>query len=524
MLFASSLYALPPKPGVATDADGHGRLFRRSSLVRNSSGGLLTTSNFPLTGEPHSLVVLVDFPDKAFSMENPNGYFDRMLNSPDFTDNGATGSVRSYFTSNSCGLFNPVFDVVGPITLPHDVKYYGANVFVEKDGAVYISDAHPEQLVIHACTILDADGFDFSVYDYNGDDEIDNIYLFYAGYGEADGGDANTVWPHALNILDVETDQPYIFDGLYLNHYACSNELRFPGKTPDGIGTFVHEFSHVMGLPDLYSTLSTVSGTPGDWDVMDVGCYLNSSRTPPNYSSFELMALGWLDPEELTVDADYSLSPLHGDDGKAYIVHAASPDEFYLFECRQQVGADSFLPGHGMLVWHIVYDEERWTSNTVNSFSDYKSVKLVEADNLPGHYEILEGPNSRPELVYVKANEGDPFPGTTGATSFTATGTPAFCDIAGKALGIDIIDIAESKSGVISFRTIENGVSGVSNTLKINDKVMIQNNCVQLCEGSGTIYNYSGLKIADISTQALRLDAGFYIVAVGGQYIKIAIR
>ncbi len=150
------------------------------------------------------------------------------------------------------------------------MAYYGQHV----SGA---NDRRPEKMITDACSLLD-DQIDFSLYDCDNDSVIDNVYVFYAGYGEAEGGGANTIWPHSAFLTDISRKK-YYFDELLLDRYACSNELAMSDATV-GIGTFVHEFSHVLGLPDIYSTNYGSSFTPASWSCIDNGNYNNDGRTP----------------------------------------------------------------------------------------------------------------------------------------------------------------------------------------------------------------------------------------------------
>ena len=59
-------------------------------------------------------------------------------------------------------------------------------------------------MVIEACKLAEADGVDLSKYDYDGDGRLDNVYVFYAGAGEANGGSKNTVWPHRWNVYTAD--------------------------------------------------------------------------------------------------------------------------------------------------------------------------------------------------------------------------------------------------------------------------------------------------------------------------------
>ena len=140
-------------------------------------------------------------------------------------------------------------------------------------------------MVIEACRQLNPE-IDFSQYDLDNDQYIDNVFIFYAGQGEASGGSSDCVWPHSWEVEIAEMGSQHIFDNVHLNRYACSNEWELSalgyGYRPVGIGTFIHEFSHVMGLPDLDSTQYVEDTfTPGAWSVMDYGPYNNYGCTPP---------------------------------------------------------------------------------------------------------------------------------------------------------------------------------------------------------------------------------------------------
>lgn len=396
-----------------------------SAPARISPG--LSESSFPSAGEPEALVILVQYSDISCTLDDPYGYFQRMLNEEEFGMYGATGSVRDYFTDNSDGQFRPRFDLYGPVTLPQPRAYYGANV---ND-----FDIRPEEMAIDACRILDSE-VDFSVYDHDGDGYIDNVFIFFAGRGENAGGGDNAVWPHSWDVRGARPDEVFEFDGVRLGHYACSNE--WMGNMPDGIGTFIHEFSHVLGLPDLYATGEVTTGiySPGAYSVLDTGPYNNNSRTPAGYSMFERFALGWTEPRVLDRADDIELKNLqHSNDG-CIIRCPSNPDEYFLFENRQNNDWDRFIPGHGMIVWHVDFLQEIWDANVVNNNPVHQYVDLVEADGLPSWYN----------------RDGDCFPGTAGVTEFTDSSMPSMRTWTGDVLDLPITDIEESPHGVISFK------------------------------------------------------------------------
>lgn len=418
-------------------------------------------STFPVLGEQKGLVILVEYDDVEFKYGDFD-YFNRMLNEEGFSDYGSLGSVRDWFIDNSDGRFLPEFDVYGPVKLPNIRKYYGGNDILG-------NDERPYEMAIHACQILDED-VDFSQYDMDGDGLIDNVFIFYAGKGEHDSNISNAVWPHSWDIALAGTNEEYSFDGVKLNHYACTCEYPSGYKRPDGIGTFVHEFSHVMGLPDLYVTTYTGGFTPGAWSVMDTGPYNNDRLTPPNYSSYEKVALGWID--FLPFSEGRMEIPELSATGVAYAMPTEKDNEFFFFENRQQTGNDEFLPGHGMLVWHVDYRESIWDMNVVNNTSRHQYVDLVEADNVKSE----------------STRAGDAFPGTKNVTSFGFNTKPQLASWAKNPVAFDLVDIEESEDGLISFNAV---------VPEIEEPGAVD--AIEAAEGNGMYYDLMGRRVANPS-------------------------
>lgn len=376
-----------------------GRALRAKSQVSSS----IPQKSYPLLGTPKSLVILVNFADVSFVTPDPKTAFTNLLNQNGYSTNGGTGSAKDYFQDSSNGVFNPQFDVVGPFTLPNNMAFYGSN-----DSAGL--DVNPQQMVIDACTLAAASGVNFAQYDTDNNGVVDNIFIYYAGYNEAEGAPANTVWPHRWTLADYSTK----FNGVSIYDYACTSELRGKsGTNMCGVGTFCHEFGHVLGLDDMYNTNNDYSyNTLSYWDIMDSGPYLNLGRTPPSYSAYERFFLNWLVPNELKGSSNYTLSAINTSN-KAYLVSQygnhnlnganPSPKEFFLLENRQQSGWDSYLPGHGLLITHIYYNASTWESNTPNNDPNAMGVDIVEADKIASDATLA----------------GDPFPGTSNVTSYS---------------------------------------------------------------------------------------------------------
>ena len=425
------LATIDKKAAAGHMADRHARARKSGKLQK------LGETTYPTTGNRRALALLVDFPKTTeqgkatkFYFDNPRQLFADMLNEQGFSRHNATGSVADYFSDASSGQFNLTFDVFGPVTLDYDISYYGDN-----------ESADTWRMVAEACTKLDGE-IDFTQYDQDKDGVIDNVYVFYAGQGEADGGPKYTIWPHAGDIYNLATER-FSFDGVGLNHYACSNEIavRMNATTQKrdttlaGIGTVCHEFTHVLGFPDLYNTLNQgATFTPGGWSLMDIGSYNNNSHTPPTLSAYERICMGWLKPTDLGEPANVILEPIARN--KACRISTPNDNEMFILENRQQEGWDKYLPGHGMLVWHISYEADRWLYNQVNTVEEYQCIDIEEADNIKSE----------------ATRAGDTFPGTAGITELTDQTTPGMLTLAGKKPCATPITEIEERNGQIHFK------------------------------------------------------------------------
>lgn len=461
----------------------------KNGVRRGSARYKYSVSAFPTIGEPHSLVILVEYPDHGFNVENPKEYFEEFLNGDNFLKDGATGSCKKFYSENSFGAFVPTFDVYGPVMLKNPRRYYGGGM-----------EINANQMVVEAVEALDPE-IDFSQYDHNDDGYVDSIYIIYSDKGEADGGPAESVWPFSWELEEEE-----IFlsaDGVKFNTYGCSNELKNNGNM-EGIGTFTHEFGHVLGLPDLYNTNSSYDiSTPCDWSLMDSGSYNNDSRTPCNLSSFERYALGWLNADELVASGEYSLGNLSESNNAFIMTTEENVDEFYIAEYRLKKGWDEYLPAEGMLVWHIEFNQNAWDENTVNNNSKHHYVRLVRADNDTG--------SSQSSL------SGDPFPGSQNVIEFSNSSEPSLKSWAGNDLNVlSITDIREIESDERVYMSVTvneyRGSAGVEE-ITGDPQIKVEGFTISVTEGSFTVYDLSGRKVGTVSvSQPLVLSRGIYIV------------
>lgn len=370
---------------------------------------------FPAKGKMRGLVVLVEFQDRRFTIDAPHQAFTDML-TKDGYDHASykgsrykhIGSAHDYFYQNSCGQFDPQFDVYGPILLKDSIKHYSWN-----------DDRFAWQMIKEACDYLDDSlAVDFNDYDTDGDNVIDFVFAFFAGQGENATSRQLDIWPHAWDVQSASGGQTFYYDNKLLLDYACSNELS--GTYMDGIGPFCHEFTHVLGLPDLYDTSGTWTPacTPQSYDLLDNGCYNWNNYIPAGLSAYERYELGWLVPMVLSEQKTDTLLCL-STSNQAFIVPVTEgiddprEGEYYLFENRQLTSWDSHIPGHGMLVWHIDYKKFLWSYNSPNNWPNHQCIDLVEAGGKKyGGYYYQDG--------------SVPFPGTKGITAFTDDTTPAF--------------------------------------------------------------------------------------------------
>lgn len=488
-------------------------LYKKSTIEQKSAVSRSNNQDFkgrmqtkyPSEGNVRTLVILVNYKDLKFTTPDAHDYFTRMLNEEGFSDNGAFGSARDYYTASSGGKFCGEFDVYGPVELPNTQAYYGGN-------SAWGIDARASQMIIDAVEALD-DEIDYKDYDLDGDAFIDNVFVFFAGIGEAQGGGADSVWPHQSNIgMSIR----YRYDGVFLNRYACTSELRENGQT-DGIGTFCHEFGHVLGVPDLYNTEnSSVNYTPGDYSTMDNGCYLGNSKQPPTFSAYERNALGWMGDNlvEITGPASCTLEHILTSN-KAYLINTDNEDEFFLFENRQKTGWDQLIPGNGMLVWHIDYDKTVWSQNIANNNPSHQHIDIVEANGNTGSSSWI--------------TRRYPFPGTNGVKSFTFGGKPSFQSWSGQDLGLPITNIKET-DGVITFDVAGGGndpasIVDITTPTDIAFTVAGRELSVK-AEGTITVTDLMGRVIASACGELSKTlpAAGVYIVATQAGSQKVLVK
>ncbi len=405
------------------------------------------------SGVKKGLIILVNFTDKQFKSEHDNALFTRIANEENFSEGNFKGSMRDYFKAQSFNTFELDFDVVGPVTVSHPYAYYGKN-------DEYENDVHPAEMVIEAVNLAKQQVSNWAQYDWDGDNEMDQIYVIYAGKGEADGGTENTIWPHAWSLESAaaydDGNGAITVNSIKIDTYACGSELEGTGNIC-GIGTMCHEFSHCLGYPDYYDIDYSGGQGMGYWDLMDSGSYNGDGYLPAGYTSYERWTAGWTEPTVLeTEDVNVENMKSLQSSGESYVIYnKRNRNEFFMLENRQLDSWDAGLPGKGLLILHVDYNASIWESNQPNDDPNHQHMTWIPADN-KYQYSTYMGQKS----YTVEGMENDTYPyGTNNA--FNKDTQPA-SKLYNKNsdntyyLNSSVEQIKQNSDGTVSFKFIAN--------------------------------------------------------------------
>ena len=312
-------------------------------------------------GDRHQLTVLVSFSDQQFLVDDPVPVWSGILNEPGYSEAKFTGSVHDYFYAQSNGNFNLTFDLQCVNLGESRVKYRSWDSL--KYGDPDDDDENSQYLVQDIMEVLKTRDINWSLYDWNGDGFVNQLLIIYAGKSMNLDGDKNSIWAHQWWMSEHLKDRqegvycepiPVTYgDKQYLVDCYCATMEEAYGDYRS-FGTLCHEYTHCFGFPDC----------------------------PGNYSGHERMMMGWLTPTLLSTTQTVSSMPAN----EAYIIrNDAHNDEYYMVENRQKTGWDSYLPGSGLVVFHVDYNENTWLNEWVNTSSKL-CYRIIPANNQSSYY------------------------------------------------------------------------------------------------------------------------------------------
>ncbi|MDO4715171.1 MAG: M6 family metalloprotease domain-containing protein [Bacteroidales bacterium] len=493
--------------------------FWREPHVETRVAATQQTAVLRALGSPRIPVLLVEFTDTTFQSFNTIVAMDSMLNGSNYAYEGGNGSVKAYFDAQSDGKFTPNFEVVGLYRLPHPMRYYGAN-----QGS--LTDVRWKQMVEETVAMAMAEGKDFAPYK-DGSGSIPTVAIIFAGQGEhvSGVGHDNRLYPKMSN-------GHFAVNGLNFRSRFISPEVYYRRDVPyrEGIGTFVHEFSHVLGLPDFYDTSTSAVGYGADiWSVMDLGMHSGNRYSPIGYMAYERAFMGWLDIPTLEEAAEVTLNPLTQRNAMHRAVKIANPydaNEYFILENRQPSRFFPSVLGFGLMITHVAYDATAWRTNRVNAIPNKQRLYIVPADGQQSGYmaALTTLRSGKPIDTAFYNLRNDFFPGTEGRyTAFSSTslrpmavynsdgnGTPGVLDK-------PIYNIRINLDRTVSFTFLDSTLTAIP-SVNINTPLTAQ---------PTRIYTLSGLHVATlpfgVPHTTLALPRGIYVRVSGHQSCKFIV-
>lgn len=450
------------------------------------------------TGSVTIPVVLVNFSDVKFTINEPQKAFEQMFNGDTQEDLGNFnhknhGSVAQYFNDMSKGTFTPKFKVYGPVTLDQPESYYGGDGTHEDDN----DDEKPRQLVKDALALIESSVTESDLASFSLDGKtIGAVYVIFAGIDQNDDGPATAVWANTWTTAGATLGGKsviwYTMSGersgfnIDSSGNACDPATENSTHVITGLGVACHEFSHALGLPDFYPTVSSAYKDNQEmeyWDLMDGGEYANNGFRPTAYTAFEKEQMEWpVDIKILNSDANVNMATSTEQGGTAYkIVNPQNQNEYFMLEYIQKTGWNKSQKGNGLLVYHVNLSSTTISTAThLNNTPGYPGMAVVPADGACLSSFITANNNS-----YMSSQYGDLFPGTGNVENQNVTelsddnSLPNFCWYnAAKTEKLKTNKALKNikyENGVVSFDYVHDVASGIlpvwDNSQATDDKI-----------------------------------------------------
>ena len=292
---------------------------------------------------PHRLLIVpVRFADTGYDRfagdpaqdDRNRTYFQELLFAGG-PENPAPGTLSHYYRHQSRGRYNVTGDIFPVVELEHPLHHYGRPI-QNSDGS-WRNDERVTELVHDALQAAYSTRPDFPWRDYDlwdpqdfdddgnrdePDGYLDHFILIVAGKGqsschglyklneklttnaptdaffaldEAERACADRIWPHRFALSQNLDSGPVvngrmnvqggldIGNGMWVLDYNMQSEYTEPS-------TFIHEFGHSLGLPDIYARAT--NNSTAAWEAMSS----TASPEPQELSAWSRTVLGWLEP------------------------------------------------------------------------------------------------------------------------------------------------------------------------------------------------------------------------------------
>lgn len=466
-------------------------------------------------GEAHAICALIGFKDKPFTKTQEEFY--NLMNQTGYSVGGDNGSVKDYYVENSYGKLELTITVAGPYTVSKNWAYYGENGADGDDISARVQEFAMEaaQLTFNDQNINPA------VYDNDGDGYIDAFHIIYAGFGEEAGADPNSIWAHEYGFPALT------FGNKRLDTYSCSPELQGnSGNDITHIGIICHEMGHIFGALDFYDTDGNSGGNfvgTGRWDLMGSGNWNNSGACPAHINMYQKIQCGWVNPVVLTQSQMITDMPNSAMNAVAYRYDTSTPGEYFILENRQKVGFDQYIPGTGLLIYHVSVTNADINYNIVNTRHPQKMYPVCASAST--------NPTGTPASYGNINSDGCPFPGSSNNTSFTDYTIPSATSWNGANTAKPLTEIQE-QNGVVFFQFLMSDAEKIINLQATQgEEINIYPNPVDKGEnmvidcGSNTkstllLYNISGQLIqqeqitVSVFQRRMDFDPGVYLLQI----------